>query len=87
MRSNPPLQGAASQSNGEPLLVDLAGLSGLVRLSVRHLRRLDASGDIPGRVTSGRRVLFQLDLIREWVRAGMPDRAHWLRTHKHTTNH
>ena len=59
----------------ETLLLDIAGLARLLNLSVRHLRRLDASGDIPGRVTSGRRVLFQVDIIRDWVRAGMPERS------------
>ena len=42
-----------------------------------HLRRLDSSHDIPGRVVHGRRVLFQTEIIREWVRAGLPDRDHW----------
>jgi len=65
----------------ETLLVDMAGLAKLLNLSLRHLRRLDASGDIPGRVTSGRRVLFQTEVIREWVRSGMPDRARWLPNH------
>jgi hypothetical protein len=60
-----------------PLLVDMVGLAELTSLSVRHLRRLDASGEIPGRVTCGRRVLFQSRLIKEWIQAGMPGRAEW----------
>jgi hypothetical protein len=61
----------------EPLLVDMAALSKLLSLSVRHLRRLDSSRDIPGRVVVGRRVLYQAAAIREWVSIGCPDRAEW----------
>jgi hypothetical protein len=59
------------------LLIDMAELAHLTSLSVRHLRRLDASRDIPGRVVHGRRVLFQTEIIREWVRAGLPGRDQW----------
>lgn len=61
----------------DKLLFGLPELAHLTSLSVRHLRRLDSSRDIPGRVTCGRRVLFQADIIRQWVRAGLPDREHW----------
>lgn len=58
-------------------LIDLAELARLTSLSVRHLRRLDSSRDIPGRVVVGRRVLFQTEIAREWVRAGLPGRDQW----------
>jgi hypothetical protein len=61
----------------EPWLIDVAELARRTSLSVRHLRRLDASHDIPGRVVHGRRVLFQTEIIREWVRAGLPTRDKW----------
>jgi hypothetical protein len=61
----------------ERLLIDVAKLAHLTSLSVRHLRRLDSSRDIPGRVVVGRRVLFQVELIREWVRTGLPGRDQW----------
>jgi hypothetical protein len=61
----------------ERLLLDMADLAGLLGLSVRHLRRMDCVGDIPGRVTVGRRVKYQTEIIREWVRAGLPDRETW----------
>jgi predicted DNA-binding transcriptional regulator AlpA len=51
----------------EPLLIDLAELARLTSLGLRTLRRLDAQRAIPGRVTFGRRVLFRLGVIREWV--------------------
>jgi hypothetical protein len=62
---------------GDKLLIDMVGLAHLTSLSVRHLRRLDSSRDIPGRVIVGRRVLFQTEVIREWVRAGLPGRDQW----------
>jgi len=61
----------------DKLLVDVANLSRLTSLSVRTLRRMDASRDIPGRVAVGRRVLFQTETIREWVRAGLPGSEQW----------
>ena len=61
----------------DKLLIDVAELARLTSLSVRTLRRMDSSQDIPGRVIAGRRVLFQTEVIREWVRAGLPGRDQW----------
>jgi hypothetical protein len=68
----------------EQLLIDLNRLSRLTTLGLRTLRRLDSTRDIPGRVVVGRRVLFQLDVIREWVRAGLPDKDRWAVLQKFT---
>jgi hypothetical protein len=78
---------AAARSPGDRLLIGFRVLAHLTSLSVRHLRRLDSSRDIPGRVTSGTRVLFQTEEIREWVRAGLPDREHWAALQKRTGKH
>jgi hypothetical protein len=67
----------AALSPLDKLLIDMDELAQLTSLSVRHLRRLDCSHDIPGRVVHGRRVLFQTEIIREWVRAGLPDHDQW----------
>jgi hypothetical protein len=67
----------AHPSLGDKLLIDMADLARLTSLSVRTLRRMDSARDIPGRVAIGRRVLFQTEIIREWVRAGLPDRELW----------
>jgi hypothetical protein len=64
-------------TNDDRLLIDVRELSRLTSLSVRTLRRMDSCGDIPGRVVVRRRVLYQLELIREWVRCGLPDRDKW----------
>jgi hypothetical protein len=64
-------------SPAEKLLVDVVELAALTGLGVRTLRRMDACRDIPGRVVAGRRVLFQTEIIRQWVRAGLPGREEW----------
>jgi hypothetical protein len=56
---------------------DVPDLHALTGLSVRQLRRMDSCGDIPGRLTVGRRVLYAAETIREWIGAGMPDRSRW----------
>ena len=58
-----------------PLLVTVAQLSRLTSLGVRTLRRMDAAGDIPGRVTAGRAVRFRMAEVEAWIAAGLPDRA------------
>ena len=76
--ATPPGQGEDTVlSPADRFLVDVAGLAHLTSLSVRTLRRMDAARDIPGRVAVGRRVLFQTETIREWVRAGLPSRQEW----------
>lgn len=81
MTNNPPLQSLDQSARAnrllDKLLISVADLSHVTSLSERQLRRLDASRDIPGRVVQGRRVLFQTEVIREWVRAGLPDRDQW----------
>jgi hypothetical protein len=67
----------ANSSPGDKLLIDTADLAHLTSLGVRTLRRMDAVRDIPGRVVVGRRVLYQAEVIREWVRAGLPDKTTW----------
>jgi hypothetical protein len=74
---SPAIPEAAPPAAHDKLLIDMAGLARLTSLSVRHLRRLDSSRDIPGRVVCGRRVLFQTEMIREWVRAGLPAHEQW----------
>jgi hypothetical protein len=76
----PPGRAAETPTPSGPLdklLIDTAELARLTSLSVRTLRRLDSTRDIPGRVAVGRRVLFQVGVIRDWVRAGLPSRDQW----------
>jgi predicted DNA-binding transcriptional regulator AlpA len=64
----------------ERLLLTAADLAQLLGLSLRQVRRLDAVGDLPGRVTGGalgRAVRWRTEVIREWCGAGCPDAAGW----------
>jgi predicted DNA-binding transcriptional regulator AlpA len=74
-----PVSDARSANNPscQPLLIDMHELSRLTSLSVRTLHRLNAAGHLPGRVTVGRRVLFQTAIICQWVQSGLPDREQW----------
>jgi predicted DNA-binding transcriptional regulator AlpA len=82
-----PVTEASPSPASDKLLIDMAELARLTSLSVRTLRRMDASRDIPGRVVAGRRVLFQTESIREWVRAGLPDYEHWALLQKRIGKH
>ncbi len=67
---------ASSESAGqEKLLWSIEGLSRMLNISVRQLRRMDAAGEIPGRVTVGRLVRFKRVDILAWVERGLPGRA------------
>jgi hypothetical protein len=64
----------------ERLLWSRADLAALTGLSLRHLARLDASSDIPGRVTGGalgRAVRYQSVIVRSWISRGLPGRGEW----------
>lgn len=79
-KSNPETKQAEKTTPLSPLdklLISFAELAQLTSLSERHLRRCDASRDIPGRLTHGSRVLFRTEVIRDWVEAGMPNRDQW----------
>jgi hypothetical protein len=67
----------ASAGQSAPLLIDIDELSRLTSLSIRTLRRMDISREIPGRVAVRRCVRFQSEVVRAWVRAGLPGPEHW----------
>jgi predicted DNA-binding transcriptional regulator AlpA len=70
-----------ASSIGDRLLIDMAELARLTSLSIRTLRRMDASREIPGRVAVRRCVRFQNEVVREWVRAGLPSPEQWAARH------
>jgi hypothetical protein len=64
----------------DKLLVTRKELSTLTGLSVRHLARLDAMNELPGRVWSGRAVRYDMRAVREWIDCGC-DFARWKALH------
>jgi hypothetical protein len=64
----------------DKLLVTRKELSTLTGLSVRHLARLDAMNELPGRVWSGRAVRYDLRAVREWIDCGC-DFTKWKALH------
>jgi hypothetical protein len=54
----------------DKLLVTRHELAALTTLSVRHLARLDAMGELPGRVGSGRAVRYSVEIIKQWIDCG-----------------
>jgi len=61
----------------EPLAVGAQQLGRLLGLSKRTIHRRDSSGHLPRPVRIGRAKRYLVDEIREWLRAGSPDRATW----------
>lgn len=61
----------------KPMAVDAEGLSQLTPFGVRTVRMMDAAGKLPMPIRVGGRVLWLVDEIRDWLRAGAPDRETW----------
>ena len=66
----------------EVLAVDATQLAEMLGLSLRHIRRMDSSGQIPRAVMLGRAKRWSVDIIRAWLMAGSPDRVTWERTQR-----
>ena len=47
-------------------------------VSLRHLRRLDKDGRIPAPIRLGRRALWSVVEINDWLAAGAPCREDWI---------
>jgi predicted DNA-binding transcriptional regulator AlpA len=57
----------------EPLLWDITQTAAaLGYISTKTVARMAASGELPGRVHIGRRVMFNRKAIREWIDRGCP---------------
>jgi predicted DNA-binding transcriptional regulator AlpA len=60
-----------------PLLVDASVLAALLNVSLRHIHRLDALGQVPEPIRLGRSVRWNGEEIKAWVAAGAPPRSRW----------
>ncbi len=72
-----PLTTTSQGERQAPLLIGAKELALLLGVSVRHLRRMDAAGELPRPVTLGKRVLWRTEEIQRWVAARCPDRRSW----------
>ena len=61
----------------QPLAVSAKQLAGMLDLSVRTIRTMDAAGKLPRGIRIGRSVRWPVDELRAWLDAGCPDRASW----------
>jgi predicted DNA-binding transcriptional regulator AlpA len=60
------------------VLLDAKGLALMMSCSLRHVRRMDAAGDLPAPLkVGGRLVRWRAAEIRAWIEAGCPDRQAW----------
>lgn len=61
----------------EPALVGAKGAAALTGVSRATWYRLRSSGRCPRPIRLGARVLWRVEELRDWVRAGCPGRARW----------
>ena len=60
-----------------PLVVDAKRLAKLLCAGVRTVRTWDAAGKLPAPLRIGGRVVWLVEEIRAWLKAGAPDRKTW----------
>jgi predicted DNA-binding transcriptional regulator AlpA len=60
-----------------PLLVDICGLSQLLKRSVASLYRDDSAGRLPAGLKIGASKRWRYSEIVAWVEAGCPSRREW----------
>lgn len=59
----------------EPMLAKMPAVVRLTTLSLRTVKRLTAANEIWGIVRVGRSVRYDLDEVRDWIKAGCPRAA------------
>jgi predicted DNA-binding transcriptional regulator AlpA len=63
-----------------PALLDAAALAALLSCSLRHVRRMDAAGQLPAPIrlgTTGKAVRWRRSEVLAWIDAGCPSRKAW----------
>ena len=68
---------SATEAAASPLVLDAQGLAAAGFGSVRHVRRLDASGRLPRAVRLGRKKVWLRHELKDWLSAGAPKRDEW----------
>jgi predicted DNA-binding transcriptional regulator AlpA len=60
-------------------MTDARGVGRMLHIGYRTARGYDASGKLPKPIRLGGKVLWSIDELRNWIKAGCPDRATWER--------
>jgi prophage regulatory protein len=71
---------ATTRPPSEPvaaITVDAQRLAVLLGVGLRTVRTWDAAGKLPQPVRIGKRTLWYLPEVHQWMQAGAPDRATW----------
>lgn len=68
---------AKSGYDPDRLLVDARGLAALLGIAPRTVRALNSSGRIPRPLSLGRRRLWCVREIEQWLEARAPERSRW----------
>ena len=64
------------------LAVDAAELAKLLKVSLRHINALNATGRLPRPIRLGRSVRWPREELVAWIAAGAPSRDEWERIRK-----
>lgn len=65
------------QTEQTGLAVDAAELAKLLKVSLRHINALNASGRLPKPIRLGRSVRWPRAELEAWIAAGAPSRDAW----------
>lgn len=65
------------RSQIEVLALSAAELAERLSVSVRHIRRMDSSGELPSPIRIGRCVRWSVAEIEAWLAASEKDRKTW----------
>lgn len=60
-----------------PIAVSATELAGMLAVSLRHIRQMDATGKLPRPCRLGRSVRWPIAEIHAWLKAGAPSRRRW----------
>lgn len=73
----PPARKSSRRNRIPPFVADARRLARLLGCGLRTVRTWDAAGKLPAPIRLGGRVVWRLDEIRAWLRAGAPKREQW----------
>ena len=65
------------RKSGAVLALSAVDLAHNLGVSLRHIRRMDSSGKLPGPIKLGASVRWPVAEIEQWLAAGAPDRRTW----------